>query len=64
MKAIYIRRLDGEIQEFPEDSLQTPPAFYRSGMCKIIAKDTVYIVHASNVEIIADEEDEVIGYVS
>lgn len=64
MKTIYIRLLDGTIKEFPEDSLLTPPAFYRSGMCKIIAKDTAYIVHASNVEIIADEEDEVIGYVS
>lgn len=58
MKTIYIRRLDGEIIQFPEDTLWTEPIFYKTGMCKIVAKDMTYVVHSSNIEIISDSEEE------
>lgn len=61
MKTVYIRRLDGEIIQFPEDTLWTRPIFYETGMCKVIAKDLTYIVHSSNIEIISDTDEELDG---
>ena len=58
MKTIYIRRLDGEIIQFTEYTLWTEPIFYKTGMCKIVAKDMTYVVHSSNIEIISDSEEE------
>ena len=58
MRTVYIRRLDGTIIQFPEDMLWTQPIFYKTGMCKVIAKDMTYIVHSSNVEIVSETEEE------
>lgn len=59
MKTIYIRRLDGEIQEIKGDDLEVPIVFYTSKLCKIVTVDQVYVVPAQNIEVIADREEEV-----
>lgn len=61
MRTIYIRRLDGEIQEIKGDELEVPIVFYASKLCKIVTVDQVYVVPAQNIEIIADYEAEVIN---
>lgn len=61
MKTIYIRRLDGEIQEIKGDDLESPIVFYISELCKIVTTSQVYIVPTRNIEIIADYEEEVMN---
>jgi len=61
MKTIYIRRLDGTIQEIKGDDLEVPIVFYASRLCKIVTVDQVYVVPACNIEIIADYEEEVMN---
>lgn len=55
MKQVYIRMLDGEVKAV---NPTVPIAFYKTGMAKIVTFTETYLIHASNVQIIADEEEE------
>lgn len=55
MKQIYIRMLDGEVKAV---NPMVPIAFYKTGMAKIVTYTESYVVHASNIQIVADEEKE------
>lgn len=57
MKAIYIRRLDGEIEICPANTHLT---FLSNGMVKVDAPNLAYLVDKSNIEIIADEVEELL----
>lgn len=57
MKAIYIRRLDGEIEICPVNTYLT---FLSNGMVKVDTPNQAYLVDKSNIEIIADEVEELL----
>lgn len=57
MKTIYIRRLDGEVEMCPANTYLT---FLSNGMVKVDASHQAYLVDKSNLEIIADEVEELL----
>lgn len=57
MRTIYIRRLDGEIEACSTNTYLT---FLGNGMVKVDAPNQVYLVDKSNLEIIADEVEELL----
>ena len=57
MRTIYIRRLDGEIEICPANTYLT---FLMNGMVKVDAPNQAYLVDKSNLEVIADEVEELL----
>lgn len=57
MRTIYIRRLDGEIETCSNNTYLT---FLSNGMVKVDAPHQAYLVDKSNIEIIADEVEELL----
>lgn len=57
MRTIYIRRLDGEIEICPFNTYLT---FLPNGMVKVDTPSQAYLVDKSNLEVVADEVEELL----
>lgn len=58
MKTVYIRMLDGEVKACPDNTYIT---FLENGMVEVDAPYQAYLIDKSNLEVIADEVEELLA---